>query len=105
MPASLPITRTWTIPAGGEALLTDIINNTDYLWVTYVMARADRDNAGDVQWEDADGQVGGYMGPGEAVALGDEYGSTQMLGFKLTGTEGDVVYLTIGISLGSTWLG
>lgn len=105
MPATLPVTRAWTVPAAGKATLAEIMNDSRYVWVTYISIRAGRNNAGDIHWTDKDGQTGGYLGPGEAATMGDEYGSTQMLGFSYHGTAGDTLYLTIGVSLGSTILG
>jgi hypothetical protein len=105
MPATLPVTRAWTIPAAGKNTLAEILNNSQYVWVTYVSIRAGKNNAGDISWSDANGQAGGYLQPGEAAVVGDEYGSTQMVGFTFYGAAGDVLYLTVGVSLGNTWLG
>lgn len=103
--ASKVITRAWVVPAAGKNTLAEIMNNENYRWVTYVSMRAGKNNAGDITWSDADGQTGGYLQPGEAAVGGDESGSTQMIGFTYYGTAGDVLYLTIGISLGNTLLG
>lgn len=103
--ASKVITRKWVIPASGKATLAQIMNDTRYIWVTYVSMRAGKNNAGDISWSDGDGEVGGYLQPGEAAVGGDESGSTQMIGFTYYGTTGDVMYLTIGISLGNTLIG
>ena len=103
--ATKVITRAWTIPAAGRNTLAEIMDNENYRWVTYVSMRAGTNNAGDITGSDSDGQTGGYLQPGEAAVGGDEFGSTQMIGFTFYGTAGDVLYLTIGVSLGSTILG
>ena len=99
MVSTFPITRKWIVPASGTATIAEILDNAEYLWVTDVSIRASRDNAGDVFWKDAaGGQQGGYIGPGEAALMGDLYGSRQMMFYELSGTEGDVLFATIGIS-------
>jgi len=100
MPSSKPITRAWTVPASGSNTIMEIVGVPEYLWVTYISARAHRDNAGDVTWQDPGGQTGGFIGPGEAAFLGNDYGSAQMTGFTFSGTADDVLYMTVGISLG-----
>ena len=105
MPATLPITRMWTVPAAGKNTLWEIVNNSNYIWFTYISIRANRNNASDITWHDKNGQTGGFMGPGEAVLVGDEYGSSQMKDFTFVGAEGDTMYMTIGVSLGNTVVG
>ena len=98
--ATKPITRAWTIPAAGSNTLLEIIDDASVIWLGYVSIRAERNNSGDIYWADADGQSGGYLGAGEAALIGDEYGHSQMKDFTLSGAVGDILYLTIGVSLG-----
>ena len=98
--ATKPLTRAWTVPASGKNTLWEIIDDASVIWMGYVSIRAGRNNAGDISWHDADGQTGGFLGAGEAALIGDEYGLSQMKEFTLQGTADDVLYLTIGISLG-----
>lgn len=98
--ATRPITREWTIPAAGRNTLWEIIDDATVIWMGYVSIRAGRDNSADIVWTDVGGQAGGYLGAGEAALVGDEYGSSQMKEFTFKGTEGDRLFLTIGVSLG-----
>jgi hypothetical protein len=99
MIASKMITRKWTVPASGTALLTEIVNNDDYIWFNYVDMRAGRTNSGDITWSDENGAPGGYLEAGGAKVLGDSFGA-RLVEVTFWGTAGDVVYMTIGISLG-----
>lgn len=100
MPASKPVTRNWTIPASGKNTIAEIMNNPNYVWVTYFSVRAARNNSGDIYVSDPDGQAGAYIGPGEALLLGNDWGSAELKDFTLSGTASDSLYITVGVSLG-----
>jgi hypothetical protein len=94
-----PITRKWTVPAGGSATIQTIINDTTIdKWVIYAAVRAATDNASPIYWKDADGQHGGFVMAGETAILGDDMGSPRLRDFTFTGASGDNLYLTIGLS-------
>jgi len=93
-----PLTREFTIPAGGVASLASILGMAENTWVGFVAMRAGRDNAEDLFWKDENGQSGGYIGPGEAVTIEFGDGQTLVRNFSLSGTADDTVFMTIGVN-------
>ena len=97
--AAYPLTRMWTVPAGGSATIQSIIaDTTKDRWVIYAAIRAGLSNAGTISWTDAGGQSGGYVRPSETAVLGDDLGSPALRDFVFKGTAGDVLHMTIGVS-------
>ena len=93
-----PLTRHFTIPAGGVATIASNLGMADNTWGGFVDMRAGRDNADDLFWQDENGQSGGYIGPGEAVTIEFGDGQTLVRNFSIQGTENDTVFMTIGVN-------
>jgi len=93
-----PVPKKYTFTSSGGDTLAGILGVTKNTWVGSVVIRAGRNNAADVYWTDLSGELGGYIGATEAVVF--DYGPGQALlsEFKLVGTAGDVVYMTICVN-------
>jgi hypothetical protein len=92
-----PITRKITL-ASPSITLAAATGFPDLTWIRFTAVRAARTNQGDVFWSDEGGQPGGYVGPGEAATYDYGEGQAFMGQVVLSGTIGDVVYLTVGVN-------
>lgn len=96
--ARLPVTRKYTFTVSGATVqLADILGRPTTHWLGSLAMRSGRTNVSDVFWKDGPtGQEGGYIGPSEAVTFDFGFEHAQCRTFSLIGTQGDIVYLTVG---------
>ena len=96
------VTRDYTFTAAERVLLSTIMDRPAHTWIGSLAVRAARGNADDVFWADEGGEMGGYIGPGEAVTFDFGQGQTLVREFTLYGDVNDVIYITIGINSNHT---
>lgn len=96
--ARRPITKTFTFGGSAYYELSTITGENAKTWIHSLAMRADRENLSDIFWTDENGESGGYIGPAEAVVFDYGQEGSLMKNFRLTGTEDDIVYLTIGMN-------
>lgn len=95
--AHKPVTREYTIPAGGSVSLATIFGRAGNTWIGWVTVRAGRDNMEDVYWADEDGSRGGYLGPAEAATMNFGEGQALIQNIVFTGQANDTIFVTTGI--------
>lgn len=99
----LPRTKRFAFGGASRYSLKTIMDWRDSTWIGTIAMRADRGNADDVGWSDADNSQGGYIGPGEAASFDFGPGQTLAKDFYLSGISEDIVYLTIGLNY-TSWI-
>lgn len=92
------VTKEYTFTGSGEIAIAALLGMPATTWIRGMAIRAERTNADDVFWVDAQGDKGGFLGPGEALTL--DFGDGQSLAGNLTmtGSSGDKFYASLALN-------
>ena len=87
-------TRKWTLTGGADSL-SSIVNSPNDEFVGNITLRASKSNAGDVTWEDSDGEDGGYLEPSEAASFDLTGKFVKLDQIFFVGTATDILHVTV----------
>ena len=94
--AARPKTKTYTFISPDAVSLHSIFSSASLdRFAGCVIIRANKNNSGNVFWQDVGGSAGGFLDSGEAATMDFSNQFVDITGLYLVGSANDVVYITL----------